>query len=207
MDTIIIYHTKGVIMNDEIIYIVARYYSEYERPNDTAAERTILYGWSYSKAVIKAFLNQRSKEKYRVTKISKCLLENKFTNIDICKDNKIDLIELESVNSKMKYKLFMTQKELDEVKGKIINLLKEYSNLVSLYNGNTMILELFLNLKKGYIKALEFIGFDPSPAYMYDSDDSYDRYEEYDMNRYSSSVFNNIIYSIESFIMAMKDDM
>jgi hypothetical protein len=101
----------------------------------------------------------------------------------------------------------MTQKELDEVKGRILNLFKEYSNLVSLYNGNTMVLELFLNLKKGYIKALEFIGFDPSPAYMYDSDDSYDRYEEYDMNRYSSSVFNSIIYSIESFIMAMKDDM
>ena len=210
MGSIDIHYKKGINMNnsdDILYYIVLRCYSSLERPEDTADERIILYGWSCSKAVIKAFISQRSKEKYRITKILKSVLEERFPNIDLCKDNKIDMVELYSSNNGNKYKILMTQKELDEVKGKIVSMFKDYSNLVSIHNGDTNILELFLNLKKPYTRALEYLGFDTSTAYTYDSDDSYDRYEEYDINRYSSSVFDKIIYSIESFIMVMKNDM
>ena len=215
-------------------YLVYRAYSEKERPGIPEYSRNVLYGWSSSKAAIKAFIEQRNPKKY---KIRKATYDEIIANMksDLDPEMMIDFVNLESASSGEVIKLFMTHKELREVEKEVQRYVNDHASL-SDYGDPMTLLELYANLEDRYIGALQFIGFKPpemdilfdsveyreSGDYMYSIDGLIDSaYDQiYDVSHETlyhqgnipglnvlESVNQQILYSVESFMKVMKEDM
>lgn len=214
-------------------YVVYRVYSKKERSEENI--RHSFYGWSESKSVIKAFLQQRNPEKYKVYKFNK--EEIPVSVVDDLDDpfNMIDFIKLKSAATHEEFYLFMTIIEMKSCEKRIQEM---FINKCSLSNINKdgNYLEMFLNLDEYYADALFYIGFRPEevdilfPSSDYhddysgylkieeDIDDAYDNLYNYppEFIKQNKSipglsmmddVANKIYYSIESFIKVLIDDL
>lgn len=221
-------------MGSDSRYLVYRVYDKKERPD--IYERSRLYGWSKNKNVAKAFLRQRSSNKYSVIKMPQEKLAEIFSENYEDSEFMIDFIKLKSAETHEEFIVFMTRTEMLEAEIKIQRM---FHNLSSLNNipGDGNYLELFLNLKDYYAEALRYIGYRPSevdilfPSANFHDDisDVSNVIDQIELAYNGGSCFptetetygvsaplglstiddvaNKILYSLESFIKVLKDDM
>lgn len=209
-------------------YMVFRVYNKKERKDPE--ERAVFYGWSYDKSVIKAFFGQRDKSKYRVVKMTENEIAESFHEDAVSDDTRIDFIKLKSAqNNGEEFTIFMTPAELLESEIQIQRLFADLSSLE-----DKKYVDMILNLKYEYAESLYFLGYRPPEIdILFSSADENDNYcdiygaEEkigiaYD-NMFAftkhpdihrpiglgvlDDVFRRVVYSLESFIKVMKDDM
>lgn len=222
-------------MKEKYKYLVYRAYSRKERPYVSSNDRLVLYGWTANKNVLDAFFEQRDKKKYRVKKTTDEEIKE-VLNTEMSPDMMIDFIDLKSASTGEIVKFFMTQMELISTEKNIQHYFQDLSRLVDRDNGKKKLLELYLNLDEYYIDALQYLGFNPpelsdlfdsvdyldSPSGFMDIDGLIDgAYEsicdvphEYEYHQgiipsipMMENVNNKILYSVESFIRVLRDDM
>ena len=187
-------------MDNEKKYMVFRVYSEKERPGVSCNDRILFYGWTASKIVMKAFMKQRSKEKYMV----KRLHDDELPLIRISPDieNMIDFIQLPSKTAGEKVNIFMTKKEMCDVERAISKFVRTSFTLTDIDAPGTKasgmqyerVLEMFINLKDKYQEALEYFAIWP-----YELNSLYDNveYREGDDSRYDVDYMIETSYNEE----------
>lgn len=213
-------------MSKDHRFIVFRKYKANERPEN---EREVYYGWTHSKSVVLAFIKQRSEKKYKIQKIPITTIERIYGE-DLDDDTMINYVELKSVESGEKVNLFITKVELNEAEKKIQRYFRDLSSLAK-YDDCMKLLELVMNLQPYYGSALFFLGFRPPEIDdLFASADPSDDYSNIDgVEEVIDECYNNpgeiypnmspvgpsvvedicrkVIYSLESFIKVLKDDM
>jgi len=221
-------------MCEEKIYIVYRVYSKEERTSEYDVKARF-YGWSLNKNVIKAFTSQRSKSKYKVIKTYIEFDNMQFDGIDLDSDNMIDFIKLRSAKTHEEFHLFMTANEMKEAEIRIQVYFRDLC-YISDINGKCDYVKMFLSLKDHYRDALDYIGYRPPElSAMFDSADyrddpgdimgitelieeaysgsSISPSESYDRNNNPpglsvlSDIAIRILYSVESFVKVLRDDL
>lgn len=212
---------------DKEYYLVYRVYSKEERPS--LKERSRVYGWTYSKKILKAFLKQRDEKKYAIRKIPAEELSNRLSRYnDETDELMIDFIKLKSAQTGDEFHLFMTANEKEEVEKRIQRMFDDLSSIEKLPGDISYNVNMLVNLQQKYADALEYIGYRPKEiSDVFDSGMSESAYEStytyegmsceefyhspgYDYGNCLSSltdISNKIIYSMESFIKAMRSDL
>ena len=220
-------------MDEDKKYMVFRVYSKKERPNASEKERAVFFGWSRSKSVIKAFKEQRDKRKYVVHKMTDDDIIRAFSEDitdDVC--TMIDYIKLTSVQTQEEVIFFSTANELRSAEIEIQNMMKELCSISDI-PGNGNYLWMVLALDDYYGDALHYLGYRPpeidimfpsmSNYSQFESaeeeiDDAYDGIltcpEEMVTKTYQpiglsnlSDVATKILYSLESFVKVLKDEL
>lgn len=223
-------------MDDKLIYLVFRVYTDDERPGIEFNDRVILYGWSSSKDVIKAFFSQRNKSKYQVRKVYEEDLARVYSETDLSFDIMIDMVELKVAATNEKIMLLSTKNELRQAEKDIHKMFRNLASIIEKPGSDIKVLELFMNLDDYYAKALEYLGFRPSELddmfdfcgyrgastheemYEQEIDDAYSGSAEHPTEIYKrdsripglsvlTDISNKIIYSAESFIRVLRDQM
>lgn len=142
------------------IYIVYRTYTPQEVPN--IEERTVVVGWTEHSEVLKAFIAQRSSDKYKYKRFNKeetsRLLEKEIYLLDY--DNEINCVRLQSAQTGEEILFFTTSMELKQIEQKIQKFFAELSSLERI-PGNADYLKMIINLKSIYFEALDYIGYRP----------------------------------------------
>lgn len=213
------------------IYIVSRVFSRKERPNP--ADRRVFYGWSDNKNTIKAFLKQRDPKKYECTKYdSEEFPENGIDGvIDNPTECMIDYTKLKFSSNKQEIMFYTTMRELMEAEKRIQNRFHEMCSI-----SDVQILKLYLSLDPYYLEALQLIGFIPEEVdELFDSADPSDdlngiqrtlseietayggevmppsecpwKYMNPPGLGTISSIGSKILYSVENFVTALRDDL
>lgn len=181
-----------------------------------------LYGWTHSKDILKIFLKQRNK-KYKWKKLE-------YSSKDDLSDNNcINYVIVPSSKMNKEVKLFTTLDELCDTE-KCIHILFNKACSFKDYEDSNAVVNMFLLLKEKYLYALKLIGFEPAevkgrcneyPATDYDIesiiDDLYglawmiNGKMVYDHRipgaGYFTDNFHQSIYSLESFIKVLKDEL
>lgn len=222
-------------MSEEKIFVVYRNYSKKEQPDHEVGP--VLYGWSLNKSVVKAFLSQRTEGKYYVEKMKGNvdeLIDGYYNDLDT--NNMINFVKLKSVEDKDEYVyLFMTANEMQEAEKRIQRHFRDLCSISDI-KGDGDYLEMFMNLEDYFADALDFIGYRPPeisimcPAADYRDDpgeimgidelieQAYDGaamspHEVYenkaDLPGLSTltDVASKILYSVESFIKVLREDL
>lgn len=174
-------------------YLVYRKYSQEERYDP--AERLVFYGWSDSKDVVMAFLKQRTLSKYKVRKFH----PDGDIRDYVGDDSYIDRVNLKSAKSGESIILFITKRELDESEKKIDRMFRNLSSVQSAGDRIIEVLTLFVNLTEYYMSALDFLGFNPPELESL--------FPSATLDFVTTDVSKKIIYSLESFIRVLRDDM
>lgn len=223
-------------MEDEerIVYLIFRIY---DKPSIDSKQRIRYYGWSTLKNVIKAFLEQRDKSKYKVVKRTmeeaENLYDEGFHNCAVDQEYMINFIKLPSSKTDLEVTFLTTQYELSEAEKKIQNLVIDTASLESISgitDNSLNILELFINLKDPYAKALYYLGYRPKDLKILFGeredreeieeliDQAYEGYSQFPQEEYKyipsppglstlDDISNKILYSIEAFIKVLKEDL
>ena len=212
-------------------YIVYRVFNRKERPWFDNTSR--IYGWTNNKNILKAFMQQRDNRKYISYEMDKDELGEMFSSTSLPAETMIDLTtSLKSATSGEPIPFFSTDSEFIEAQKKIIRLfedLSSLSNIESKKRDTKYFVDMYTNIKDKYTDALHYIGYRPKEIdILYDSmieeadaiyrlDTSHELrgprefdYQRGDMERgYSvlSDVSEKIIYSIESFIKVLREDL
>lgn len=222
-------------MNEKKIYVIHRVYSKKEKYiND---RKSYLYGWTDNKSILKAFLSQRTKSKYGIDEIyadPEDILDGQYNDLD--SNNMLNYIILKSVNNKIDdYYFFMTYNELQETEKRIQKYFRDLCSISNIYYDDDY-LGMLSHINEYYARALDFIGYRPPElSAMYPSADYTDDpgeiigitelidsaycgaaihpYEEINVNgkipglSMLTDISTKIIYSVESFIKVLKDDL
>lgn len=196
-------------------FIVYRVYNRKERPSFKNNSR--MYGWTDNKKVLKAFLRQRDKKKYAFIEMDKDEMMEKFSDNFPPEDGMINYIRVKSSQSLEEITLFMTENELVEAEKKIQ---KMFLDLCSVGNIKAVeeigyFLNMIVNLKKKYVDALAFIGYRPTEIdILFDSiedlearENIFNIYSHYLEPKWEEDISRITIYSIESFIKVMSEDL
>lgn len=216
-------------MSKHSVFMVFRVYSSKERADPN--ERNVYYGWSHAKSVVLAFLKQRSKKKYQVQKMNRGTIERIYGE-EPDDDTAINFVPVKSATTGETVNLFMTKVELLEAEKKIQRLFAQATSLDSAGEDIMEVLELFVNLDPYYGAALYYLGFRPRELDdLFPSADYHDDYggslgiEETIESVYQSpgelcpgitpagqssvvdDISKKIIYSLESFVKVLRDDM
>lgn len=215
---------------DDKIYVVYRLHTPEYTTNKY--EAAAIYGWSDDKGIVKAFLKQRDKKKYKVKKYTRGELAEEFSECVLDYVNQIDFIKLKSVTTGGYIYMLMTAQDAHEAE---LNIRKLFIDACSFsqFESNKY-LEMAINLIEKYDDALYFIGYRPPElGSLYDSSDirdgndypavedqinsAYDNLSpsEMPLRKYHSlpgalstiDTFPKIINSLESFIKVLKNDM
>lgn len=206
-------------------YLVFRVYTSKERPN--IQDRTRFYGWTHHKEVVEVFLSQRNKKKYQVRKMHTEDLEQlKEPLYDDDESNVyIDYVLLKSAKTEKEIPFFITSDELKEAEVRIHRMMQDMARLSNI-PGDGNYLELYVNLKEKYKNALYFIGYRPEeidtlfPSISDETDgmileEKIDDSYAYGLTSHSSppgyqvlpDIASKTIYSLESFIKVLKEDL
>jgi Trp operon repressor len=209
-------------------YLVHRVYNSKERQD--LKDRSHIYGWTTDKRVLKAFLKQRDPKKYTVSKIEEDQIPNALGRyVDEIEEFMINFIKLKSAQTGEEFNLFMTENEKNEVEKRIERIFEDLSSIDVIDGEILHYVNILINIKTKYSDALNYLGYRPKEIdAVFDSyvgEVMYERsYSSYDgisceefyhdpRGSYGTSISslsdisNKIIYSIESFIKAMKDDL
>lgn len=225
-------------------YLVFRHYDQKERPNISYRERTIFYGWTMNKSVVKVFLKQRTKSKYVIKKMDVDEIDNfaypDGTNDVLDPQYMINYVNLQSAKTGESIPLFLTESEMKVTEKRI----QEYFRKLASFSIDERedidhvfaCMNMFSNLKERYTQILYFIGFRPEEFDMlFQGSGWHDEFTEMDeINNqiemaYSGAmespreldlydprpiglsalqdVSNRIIYSIESFVKFLREDL
>lgn len=216
------------------IYIVIRTFSKDERPSTT--ERSMIYGWSKDKNTIKAFIQQRDPKKYYYKKFNNEDLDRLRSFVldiedEMDNENMIDFIKLKSAETKETIMFYSTAKEMQEAEKRIQ---QRFHDMCSI--DDIEVLRLLMCIDRYYLDALELLGFRPKEVdYLLDSSDARDGYNTMELaeseidDAYSgvylppsesfskcmnppglsvlSHVGDKILYSLENFVTALRDDL
>ena len=222
-------------MDEGLKYLIYRIYSAKERPEMN--ERSVFYGWTSSKKVAKVFLKQRDKNKYQVIKMNDDeIIQNiPYSDEIITIESMIDFVKLRSAKTHEEIYFFTTLREMKQTEIDIQRMFHDMSSIANI-KGNGNYLNMIFNLDEYYLSALFYIGYRPPEldilfpsaderdnfSTMYDVEesieDAYDGMIEHPpetSERYQSipglmtinDVASKIIYSIESFIKVLKNDL
>lgn len=215
--------------NDDVIYVVYRVYSSDERPDPS--DRSRFYGWSTSKSVVKALLEQRSSKKYKYREIDE-RDRHYFPEIDD-RLYMIDFAKLKSAKTREDIIFFTTLSEMKEAEIKIQERFHELSSM-----DNMDAVKAFMHIDRYYLDALEFIGFRPKQIdAIYDTSDPMDNYNTFELvsseieDAYDgaamapsedddfvgcmnppglmtiSQIADKVLYSMENFVTALLEDL
>ena len=168
-------------------YLVFRYYSQDEGSDIHYQDRTVFYGWTDHKSVLKAFMAQRSESKYLVKKLPKLdvteMVEHGIHE-EIDESNRmIDFIKLKSSISGEEFILFMTGYEMEETEKQIQAAIRSFASIDMFEQYDAEIDQ----ISNGYSKRNS--SHDPRGTKELLDD------------------FSKVIYSLESFIKVMRQDM
>lgn len=204
-------------------YVVYRVYRGKELPDTNKTSH--IYGWTCSKKVLKAFLKQRGEKKYLLKKMTMDELSNRLHDHDhdVAGRYMIDFIKLKSAKTGEEFHLFMTVHEMNQAERAIQRLFEDACDLDKIDPDDiSRYVNMVINLQEKYYDALFYLGYRPKEIEGLFSDDfittssyPYDGipFDEYYMNDdppvYSptADVANKIIYSIESFVKVMREDL
>jgi hypothetical protein len=179
-------------------------------------ENSRIYGWTVSKKVLKGFFKQRDRSKYYVHKTTGYEIGEFYSHNDMSEKHMISLIKLKSNNTSNEFSLFMTAEELEESEVKIRRIFTDLSRVSNIDKSKIpTYVRMVLNLKEKYTDSLYFIGYRPPEIQsMFDSVDNENDLYSLSKNNllkldmlYSDDVFRLIIYSLESFIKVLKNDL
>ena len=191
-----------------------------------------IYAWTNNKKMVKWFIEQRNHKKYRVIKARYIDIERKFSEYS----NQIALYKLEFMKLKSAkdgkfYYFITTANELKEYESHCQDMFSYLSSAEKIDNNR---IEYFMNIlgnfEKKYADALNMIGYIPKEleSLFPGGEDSLDwinhgidaSYEDMDVEEFRKTrnlpgiensseddIYRKIIYSMESFIRIMKDDM
>lgn len=208
----------------DTFYLIFRVYTAKERPNPK--DRYVFYGWTTNKSIIEAFQMQRNMDKYAKRKLTREEMDKFKDSYDedeiTCVE--MDYVMLHSAHSDLEIMFVTTLHELKETEYNIQEMAREMCDL-SKIKGDGDYLSMIINLKDVYREALDRIGYRPSQLdFDYPSDhdtlmDTIDgAYAEGIVTDTkgsrqipSQSVIDDVasmsLYSIESFIKALRDDL
>lgn len=206
-------------MNSEKLYfIIYRVYNSEERL--MAIRNTRLYGWTDNKKVLKAFLKQRDESKYTFVEMDEEEVGRVFSESSPPTDGMINYIKLKSSKTDEETTLFMTPNELIEIEKKIQMMFEELCSINNFPFANEekeilYFVNLIMNIKEKYFEALYYIGYRPREIDMiFDHvDEPYAREQLLDLSygHYlypaSDDISKIVIYSLESFVKVMIDDL
>lgn len=212
--------------------MIFRVYTKDERRDPDT--RAIFYGWTRNKSVLKGFFSQRDKKKYKVIKMTDEFIAEQFSEDNTDQDTCIDILKIKTIEGE-EVSLFATSREIHQAEIDIQRLFHDKSSLENI-KGNGNYISMLLNLDEYYSSALELIGYrpmevdilfqsaDPNDSYngLYKTEeeihDAYDGIYTYpDDNEERGlrveglssieDISSRVIYSLESFIKVMKDDL
>ena len=150
---------------DEKCYLIFRIY-----PNEP--NRDHVFGWTESKKIARAFIKQRSKDKYKIIKMTSERIAEVFSERIMESSNQIDYFKIKSAKTGDEIVFFTTMDEMIEAEKKIQKYFRELPHLIEHADGRDEVVHLFVRLKSKYADALDFIGFRPSEVEaIYDRDD------------------------------------
>ena len=197
-------------------------------------ERDRLYAWSRNKKLVKALLKQRDSSKYDVKKLEREAVDYYYPEGELENGNQLNWLQLKSSSTGETVAFLTTMDEMQNTEKKIQNKFKSIPSLVERADGSSVVLELFHNLKDDWKNPLEFIGFRPIDLdYLFQSDDMIgcatsldmiegdidDAYSAYDDLKHKGAfksiigqsmlndVSTKILYSLESFVKTLKEDL
>ena len=180
------------------IYLVYRIYQPDERPDKY--DRSVFYGWSKNKSIIKVFTQQRSKRKYHLIKIDEDDISNLYPDSDkspVDDDHMIDFVILKSVSTGESYHFITTSNELCNAEILIQRMMHDASSLSE--DG----------FKLNDINNIQTIEEDIEDAYTYPYDESrFEVSKRKPMGMMNfTDISNKILYSLEAFVKVLKDDL
>ncbi len=215
-------------------YLVFRVYTEKERPAASSSERIVFYGWTRNKSVLKAFLEQRTKGKYKFKKLYDEDIAYYYSEDITDESTMIDILELHFSKTGETAKMFMTAKEMKEGEKAIQRMFREQASTFKCSEDGSkwVYLNMFVNLIDYYAEALDFLGYRPPElnnledtlvaseedeveemiemAYNGVFDHPEEVYEpDYKPKGLSAigDVAHKILYSVESFVKALREDL
>lgn len=147
------------------VYLIFRVYKH----SETKEEGEVRYfGWSTFKKVVKAFFEQRDKDKYSIVESTveeSCEIYDRSTGAYYLDDEfMLNFIKLPSSKSDAEYTFITTQYELRESEIKIQRMMKDQCSLESIpgiKDSGMGVLECFINLKPKYANILYYLGYRP----------------------------------------------
>jgi len=209
---------------------MSKYYLVYRKSENNEYYRQggieDFYGWTTSKSVLDAFLEQRNKKNYIVERVESLdeaeLIDPRF--VELLDDQMIDTIELKSCRTGEMVTLFMTDSEKKTIEHDIQKMFDDIRSFDRIKNIDTgRMVDIYSNLIEKYSVALDVIGYRPCEiSYVYDQiEDSYnsdvgfsdaypkrdDTYTSFKSERYISDPSKIFIYSLESVIKILASDM
>lgn len=217
------------------VFLIYRYF--YDEPERDKREQKVLYGWTFSKNMLKGFLKQRNNKKYIVCKVNREEFQRNYEEFADSDRIMLNYVKLKSVKDQQEYCFFTTLDELEATEVEIQHYFSELSTIDDVEGIDRILIEI-MNLKKYYLDALIYLGYRPSQIdqlfpsaseydefngcskaeseieYAYSGDFSFSpmEYGEAKIEKIPGlntleSVHNKIIYSLESFIKILKDDL
>lgn len=216
-------------MDDEKeYYVVFRIYTSKERPE--VRERSRVYGWTSSKKVLKAFMEQRDDKKYAVRKVPQEQLASKLKIFDDETEIlMIDFIKINSAQTGEEFHLFMNESEKDEVEKRVVRIFDELCSIDNIKGDIDTYVNMIVHLEEKYYDALFYLGYRPKEieakfdtAGEFVTERDYAYYEGMPPEEYyygssesernlritsSGDISTKIIYSLESFVKAMRNDL
>lgn len=204
-------------------YLLDRVYKKSDNYVKNGGNDWRYYGWTNHKSILKLFFQQRDPKKYDVFRYNEYEIEDNKNLIDFIDEKyEIQPIKLASVKADgRKIILYTTEREEREAEESIK---RTFSDLASLTKHNDLndeeklprMVKAYCGFKEKYLDALDAIGFFPEEIEnKFDSvDDPY--YESSDdcnfifphrKNDIGSKPYHQVLYSLESFIKVMKEDM
>lgn len=199
----------------------SKVYKVYTYDHDSQGGIDNYYGWSNSKAIINAFMQQRNPKKYIVDK--EIIPGNiEIEKYDCLAEFMIDTLRLKSSNDGQKYTIFMTKEEMMYIENSIRELQSSYYNFNNDPDSSSL-MQMIFNLDEEYLQCLEFIGYRPlENSYLFDEiNEAYDyqlihpsSIDDVDVDRYSLPGERNIsdkskllMYSLENVIRILGDKL
>lgn len=214
-------------------YLIFRKYTKEER--EDRRDRDIFYGWTDSKIVKNGFLSQRTKSKYYAVKMYDEDIAQYYSE-DVLDDSSF-IIMLRMPSAKhpgQEVNIFTTRNEEKQAEINIQEMLRDATRLDKLGGDLNKLVQIFIHIDDWYADALDFIGYRPPelesmfPSITGDDDltsterdieNAYDGSYDVPSESYSGISRNlpglatlqddakKILYSIESLVKALRDDL
>ena len=190
------------------------------------------YGWTFSKKILKAFLKQRKRSKYHVVHCGEEELLNAYrvTSLEEIVDVMINWVNLYSTRLGVTTPFFTTSSEMNDTEVAIHKMFRQLCTLENVDSKNILLLtQMVAGLDEEYADALRFLGYRPPEIDILfdDVESSFDNSitmidnayrgqpcEEAWIDRrepvvkgHTDDTFGQIIISLESFIMILRDEL
>lgn len=210
------------------VYLIFRRYNKEEQKNDHSMQPKSphYFGWTPSKILAQAFLEQRDKSKYVLQKTDTDEIAEKMRFTDtLIEETRIDILELRSHKTGEDVMFLTTPEEQTSIETEIRKLFTKLSSFDSLYQESKTqsalsdFVNMMSNLQPKYFEALLYIGYHPDEFnYLYNGPTE----DEFDYG-YIPSPFNVdlpdikreilddpsrvVVFSLESVIKVIKDEL